>query len=367
MYKLCYKLWLDKDGKVFGQGPYKILLGIQATGSLAQAARMLNMSYSQAHTMIKNLSKKLGFPLVYSKTGGASGGETRLTQESLELLEIYGCFYNECEELIEDAFRRHFVANRDEHGIRNLATAFNIGEQATVAFVGGGGKTTLMFNLAHLLANKGKRVLVCTTTHIWYPRENDAEYILITDNLNEALETVNSKLKQKEILVLGTSIDEGKITGINQDWLPRLALGVDYILVEADGSRGKPLKAPAEHEPVIPAGTDVVIPVVGMDIFGKTLDNNFCHRPEKIAKIVGAKIGDIITPEIVVKLLASKKGGRKNVPANAAWIPCFNKMDTREQEEAIDAMGAYFLANGIKKVVGTTKRTPQMVIKIWEI
>ena len=137
MYKLGYKLWLDKDGKVFGQGPYKILLGIQATGSLSQAARILNMSYSQAHTLIKNLSKKLGFPLVLSKTGGASGGETKLTQEAVELIEIYGGFYNECEALIEDAFRRYFIANRDEkNGVRNLVTAFNIGEQGIIAFVG---------------------------------------------------------------------------------------------------------------------------------------------------------------------------------------------------------------------------------------
>ena len=58
MYKLHYKLWLEKDGKVFGEGPYRLLVGILETGSLSSAAKKLNMSYSLAYNLIKKVEKR---------------------------------------------------------------------------------------------------------------------------------------------------------------------------------------------------------------------------------------------------------------------------------------------------------------------
>ena len=78
MYKLKYKIWIDQDGKAFGEGPYKLLEGIKKTGSLSQSAKALNMSYSQAHNMMKTLSQKLGFPLINSKSGGPGGTKGKI-------------------------------------------------------------------------------------------------------------------------------------------------------------------------------------------------------------------------------------------------------------------------------------------------
>ncbi len=108
MYKLRYKLWLETSGKAFGIGPYHLLQGIRRYGSLAQAAKEQNMSYSQAHTMMKKLSRNLGFELISSHTGGIGGGETHLTPEAENLMMQYEGFYKECSNFIEKAFDDYF-------------------------------------------------------------------------------------------------------------------------------------------------------------------------------------------------------------------------------------------------------------------
>ncbi|MBE3113343.1 MAG: LysR family transcriptional regulator, partial [Actinobacteria bacterium] len=63
--KLRYKIWLEKNGeKVFGDGPLDILCRVERTGSLRQAAEEINMSYSLAWNLIKDLEERLGFKLL---------------------------------------------------------------------------------------------------------------------------------------------------------------------------------------------------------------------------------------------------------------------------------------------------------------
>ncbi len=108
MYKLKYKIWLDKKGKVFGDGPCKLLKGIEEHGSLSNAAKAMGMSYSQAHNLIKNIEEKLGFSLLARKVGGSGGGGSELTQEAHDLMKKYLEFHNECEIILEEIFQKHF-------------------------------------------------------------------------------------------------------------------------------------------------------------------------------------------------------------------------------------------------------------------
>jgi len=100
------------------------------------------------------------------------------------------------------------------------------------------------------------------------------------------------------------------------------------LLNEADGSRMRPFKAPAEHEPAIPVETTVVVAVVGADVFGKTLGAEHVHRPELVSKLSGAPLGTAVTPEIVARVLAHPEGGLKNVPAGARVVALINKVET---------------------------------------
>ncbi len=108
MYNIKYKLWLDDNGVIFGTGSFLLLKGVKEKRSLAGAAKAINMSYNKAHNLIKNIEGRLGFRLLYSKTGGAGGGISSLTPEAEKLVSAYELFYNECGEAINTIFNKYF-------------------------------------------------------------------------------------------------------------------------------------------------------------------------------------------------------------------------------------------------------------------
>jgi probable selenium-dependent hydroxylase accessory protein YqeC len=107
--------------------------------------------------------------------------------------------------------------------------------------------------------------------------------------------------------------------GLEPEVLDELAHQLPGVtwLVEADGAKGRLLKAPAEYEPGIPAGADRVIVVAGLDAIGERLDERTVHRPEIAAHILNITVGTIITLELFVNLVSHPAGGLKGIPAQA--------------------------------------------------
>ena len=129
-----------------------------------------------------------------------------------------------------------------------------------------------MFRLAREIVAKGGRALTTTTTHIFAAQIALAPaHVLAADATRERVAAALAA--HGHVLVIGaTDAGTGRAAGVSLDlfgrlraWCPRAC-----ILNEADGSRMRPFKAPAAHEPVIPAETTLVVPVVGADVFGKT-------------------------------------------------------------------------------------------------
>lgn len=118
-----------------------------------------------------------------------------------------------------------------------------------------------------------------------------------------------------------------KLGGIHPAWVPPLRTLWDVVLVEADGSKHRPVKAPAEHEPVIPSGTDVVIGCIGLDCLGKPLDEHSVHRPGLFSAISGCEIGTPITVQHLINLAEHPQGLFKASPADAARVLMLNKAD----------------------------------------
>jgi len=107
--KLRYKLWIEKDGeKVFGDGPLDILHRVERTGSLRQAAEEINMSYSQAWNLIKDLEKRLGFNLLKRSVGGEKGGGSEITEEARELMIKFEMFRNKAKESLNLLYKEIF-------------------------------------------------------------------------------------------------------------------------------------------------------------------------------------------------------------------------------------------------------------------
>lgn len=108
MFKLKYKIWIDKEGKVFGKGPYDLLSGVEKYGSLSESAKILNMSYNKAFNLIKDIEKKLGYELISTKIGGINGGGSKLTKKAKEIMDKYKRFIDECEVCLEPIFKKYF-------------------------------------------------------------------------------------------------------------------------------------------------------------------------------------------------------------------------------------------------------------------
>jgi molybdate transport system regulatory protein len=106
--KIAYKVWLDDDGKFFGEGPYWLLKGIEKTGSLHQAAAAMDMSYRKAWLTIQKAEKKLGFPLLDRKVGGTSGGGSQITPQGQIFKGRYEQFRDEVKKCLEAVYLKHF-------------------------------------------------------------------------------------------------------------------------------------------------------------------------------------------------------------------------------------------------------------------
>ena len=146
-----------------------------------------------------------------------------------------------------------------------LARALGIKSGDIVSLVGGGGKTTTMYHLADELVKRGLKVILTTTTHIFPP--DDQSLLLLTGNINE----VSTALEDKDLIVLAKSREKEKLKGIDPIWIKDLIKFSDVILVEADGSRNKPFKAPDDHEPAVPPSSTMVLPLVGTDATARSL------------------------------------------------------------------------------------------------
>ena len=210
-----------------------------------------------------------------------------------------------------------------------LTDALRMAPDEVVALVGGGGKTTAMFRLAREVVEGGGRAITTTTTRIF-----GAQIALAPAHVPAASVTRERLAAElalhRHVLVIGaTDADSGKAEGISLDlfrhvraWFPDVCL-----LNEADGSRMRPFKAPADYEPVIPAETTLVVVVVGADVLGLSLDSEHVHRPELVATLSGAPMGAPVTPAIVARVLADPQGGRKGVPAGARVVVLINKVE----------------------------------------
>ncbi len=253
-----------------------------------------------------------------------------------------------------------------------LPDALGIGQQPElVAFVGGGGKTSLMFALAAALPG---RVVMTTTTRIFAAQMSRAPAVVYEDNLSpldDALAT------HGRCLVVGRVAGE-KALGVDPTLPARLLArpDVDYVLVEADGSRMRPVKAPAAHEPVIPMGVTLLVPMAGMDAL-EGLIEDVAHRPEIVNYGLGILneagssgrpfvVGGRLTPAGLAQVIGHPRGGLKGAPEGARIIPFLNKADTVSRLAAArETAGRLLGMSGVQRIAVSVLHSDQPVREVW--
>lgn len=222
----------------------------------------------------------------------------------------------------------------------------DIGTREMISVVGGGGKTTTIFKLASELKQLDMRVLVTTTTAIYNPSTELYDDLVVLEDG----QSIENGLKNGTITVLGRCISpQNKLLGVDSGFLDTIHNEdlFDFILIEADGSKGRPIKAPASHEPVIPSNTSKVIGVIGIEALGKVIDEANVHRPEIFCEVTNSRIGDVIIEEIIVKLVMAKDGLFKGASADSKKYLLFNKADNEMQMRQASLIGKMIRNKGL--------------------
>lgn len=186
-----------------------------------------------------------------------------------------------------------------------------------IAFVGAGGKTTLLFALAAELSHAGSRVIVTTSTHIWMPEG----FFVTGGDLTGAARTMAAG----QVAVLGCEGSDGKLTAPAAVFLSQASSLADFVLIEADGSQGLPAKAPAAHEPVLAGDEALVVAVAGYSALRHPI-GEVCCRPEHVAMILKKHAGNVLSAADLATLQADVRGGRKGVRGRFAAV--LNQVNT---------------------------------------
>jgi molybdenum cofactor cytidylyltransferase len=194
-----------------------------------------------------------------------------------------------------------------------------------VSIVGGGGKSALLFALGRRLAG---RVLLTTTTRIFAAQIKRAVAACELDSagFEAALAGGPSGLLVIDRVAGDKAI--GVSPALPAQWLARK--DVQHVVVEADGSRMRPTKAPAEHEPVIAEASTHVLVVVGIDALDAPIAQA-THRPELVCALLDLEPEARLETSDLARLIEHPDGGLKGVPKSARVVVVVNKVESDAQ------------------------------------
>lgn len=286
-----------------------------------------------------------------------------------------------------------------------------------VALVGGGGKTTALYRLlaeaaggaeeapgapgaagaghaadaggvgraasergAAATAGRARgRALGTTTTRLWPPEPGQVDAAVEADDLDAAAAALRAlpTAARRVLLTRGRAAD-GKLLGVPPGWIARLVAaaadrpssacsdpeadapgtgGWRLVAVEADGSAGRPVKAPAAHEPVLPSRLDCLVPVAGADAVGAPLGPAIAHRPGELARQGAAGLGrplaagEPLAPAVIAAALLHPRGNLRRLPPEARVVPLVTRLGGGRHRPAAMALAEQLVARGARRVV----------------
>ncbi|HYF90687.1 MAG TPA: selenium cofactor biosynthesis protein YqeC [Symbiobacteriaceae bacterium] len=216
-----------------------------------------------------------------------------------------------------------------------LIEALGLHPGDVVALVGGGGKTSLAHRLVREAWAGGLRAVFTVTTKILPPDLPPDQW------------------------VAGPALPDGKLSGVGFPVVLDLSRRFDLVVVEADGSAGRPLKFPLAHEPVIPPCTTVAVPVAGASVVGRPLSADWVHRVDAAASFAGR--GGPVTPTLVARILwqVSARGR----PDQARVVPVVNQADSPDRFAAARAVGQALIREGAHLVLLTAAQAEPPVVE----
>lgn len=219
-----------------------------------------------------------------------------------------------------------------------VSEALDLKKKAFISLVGAGGKSTLFTLLGQELSKQKKKIILTTTTHMFTWQLNSfikRGNLIETDSEKIMEENIKKSFyqgkKDREIVLIHHRIREKereRVSGpappyLDKWWKEKLA---DYFLVEADGAAGRPVKAPAPHEPVVPLSTTDLVGVIGIDALGLSLQEENVFRSQIFSRLTGLNLGEKINIEALAFLICHPEGLFKGVPPDCRCHLFINKV-----------------------------------------
>lgn len=234
-----------------------------------------------------------------------------------------------------------------------LREVLGLGPKEVMALVGGGGKTTLMFSLATELSRAGKKVITTTTTKIRPPSPLQSPVVILEPEREKLLRAAEEALRKGgPVTVARGRAEEGKLRGVDPLVVEELSRIADYVLVEADGSKGRPIKVHREGEPVVPEATTLFIPVLGADGLGRPLEPQWVFRIEGAEEVLGIGRGDVVGPREILRLFQAPQGLLKGRPEGAKVVVFINKVDGPRELSLAREVKALLAGMGLRVCLG---------------
>ena len=213
----------------------------------------------------------------------------------------------------------------------------------TISIVGAGGKTHLSHWLAQFFKQLGHCVCLTTTTKMYYPDQPFIDHIVKLDHIanNETKSAIASTASitflYKSKLPSQTNNELPKVKGLSEPALNSIidSFAFDVVIIEADGAKRLPIKAPARHEPCIAKGSQIVIGVTGAEAILSKANSENIHRWAEFSALTGCLSEMEIDHTILKRLLNDPQGMFKNAPDQALKIWVINKYDLSNNQTAL--------------------------------
>ena len=177
--------------------------------------------------------------------------------------------------------------------------AFSLSIKSCVSVVGSGGKSTLIRQLARETSKHGNPVVITTTTHIELPFLSENEEMMLATSGKINMPLFFQQKREQPLILIHKKLSEHKAQGFSPEALCPVT-GKQLLLIEADGSRRKPFKIPANWEPVICSETSHAIIVCGLNALNQPFNNKWVHRSH-----LDTKHSSDITPHDVARIIST--------------------------------------------------------------
>jgi probable selenium-dependent hydroxylase accessory protein YqeC len=196
----------------------------------------------------------------------------------------------------------------------------------------------------------GIAVLVAPTTKMFLGEAEKVGPTITSESLDELRAGVREALSGAGAAVAGSGLlSKKRVGGVEPGWMPSLAPLADVTLVEADGSRRRPLKGTADHEPLLPEGVTLAVAVGNVRALGEPVDEEHVHRPEIFSRLTGIEAGQSITAEAFALALA--RGSLEKVPEGVRRTALLTGVEPGRSMSDASAIARELWRLGVRNVV----------------